>query len=255
MGNPFVIRKRVFFDKVDVFIFLFFVLTVIDYDYNLSLAPVLLFTIISLGIAWFVCRLSIFLLPVLAKYVTFVILLCGLIEAVWGLGQLYDFFPSKHHVFKTTGSFFNSGPYGGFIALMFPLVLHCWITVRKQNKILEYLFLAVGIVLLLVFPATLSRTAWLAAITGCLLVILFDTNVIATVKALRKRKPRKLLLITAIITVLVLIGAYGVFHIKKDSANGRLFIWKISVLAIKESPVQGVGLGGFPAAYAKAQLN
>jgi len=255
MGNPFVIRKRVFFDKVDVFIFLFFVLTVIDYDYNLSLAPVLLFTIISLGIAWFVCRLSIFLLPVLAKYVTFVILLCGLIEAVWGLGQLYDFFPSKHHVFNTTGSFFNSGPYGGFIALMFPLVLHCWITVRKENIILEYLFLAVGIVLLLVFPATLSRTAWLAAITGCLLVILFDTNVIATVKALRKRKPRKLLLITAIITVLVLIGAYGVFHIKKDSANGRLFIWKISVLAIKESPVQGVGLGGFPAAYAKAQLN
>ncbi|MDI9605379.1 MAG: O-antigen ligase family protein [Bacteroidota bacterium] len=158
-------------------------------------------------------------------------------------------------MFKTTGSFFNSGPYGGFIALMFPLTLHFGITFRKQSKILEYLFLAGGIVLLLVFPATLSRAAWIAAITGCLLVILFDTNVVATLKAFRKRKPRKLLLITTIITVLVLSGAYGVFHIKKDSANGRLFIWKISTLAIKESPVKGVGLGGFPAAYAKAQMN
>lgn len=32
-------------------------------------------------------------------------------------------------------------------------------------------------------------------------------------------------------------------------------MWKITALAIRESPVQGVGLGGFPAAYAQAQMD
>ena len=179
----------------------------------------------------------------------------GLIEAVWGLGQLYGCFPSGHSLFKTTGSFFNPGPYGGFIALMLPLALHFWLVFRKRNRILEYLFLAIGIVLLLVFPATLSRTAWMAAIMGCTLVLIFDTNAIEKLKKIREQHPGKVFLLATIITVLFMGSIYGIFHLKKDSANGRLFIWKITALAIKESSVRGVGLGGFPAAYAQAQMD
>jgi hypothetical protein len=45
----------------------------------------------------------------------------GLVEAVWGLRQLYGFTSSQHNLFKTTGSFFNPGPYSGWLAMVFPM--------------------------------------------------------------------------------------------------------------------------------------
>lgn len=239
----------------DLLVLAFIAVIAVNYNYEAHLAPVSLLTIIQLGMLWYILRISFSLLPVLSKHVTCIVLLIGLIEAVWGLGQLYNFLPSKHILFKTTGSFFNSGPYGGFIALMFPLALHFWIVFRNKNKIVEYIFLVVGTIFLLVFPATLSRTAWIAATMGCVPVLLFDTNLIAKLNVFRKQYPQRTILFTAILVVLLIGSVYGIFHLKKDSANGRLFMWKITALAIKESPVQGVGLGGFPAAYADAQMD
>ncbi|MDR1155858.1 MAG: hypothetical protein LBL04_14220, partial [Bacteroidales bacterium] len=48
-------------------------------------------------------------------------MLTGLVEAVWGLRQLYGFAQSQHHLFKITGSFFNPGPYSGWLAVIFPV--------------------------------------------------------------------------------------------------------------------------------------
>lgn len=240
---------------IDLLVVIFILTIAFSYNYENHLAQESLFHIILLCILWFLCRILFKLFPFLLQYFSFLILAVGLIEAVWGLGQLYGCFPSGHSLFKTTGSFFNPGPYGGFIALMLPLALHFWLVFRKRNRILEYLFLAIGIVLLLVFPATLSRTAWMAAIMGCTLVLIFDTNAIEKLKKIREQHPGKVFLLATIITVLFMGSIYGIFHLKKDSANGRLFIWKITALAIKESSVRGVGLGGFPAAYAQAQMD
>ncbi|WP_238866585.1 O-antigen ligase family protein [Proteiniphilum propionicum] len=251
-----IIKRFIYTGMVsDLLVLAFIIAITVNYNNEANLAPLSLFMILQLGILWYFCRICMFLFPVISNYVIYTILLIGLIEAIWGLGQLYNFLPSKHFLFKTTGSFFNPGPYGGFIALMFPLALHFWLIYKKKNRILEYLFLAVGIVLLLVFPATLSRTAWIAAIIGCLLVVLFDTKAIAKLKNFKKQHPGKVISLAAIITVLFMGSIYGIFHLKKDSANGRLFMWKITALAIRESPVQGVGLGGFPAAYAQAQMD
>ena len=251
------INKRFLYSGVvsDLLVLVFIVIIAVNYNYGTNLAPVSLFTVFQLGVLWYICRVCYYLIPVFLKYVIYAILLSGVIEAIWGLGQLYNFFPSNHFLFKTTGSFFNSGPYGGFIALIFPLTLHFWLVFRKRNRNLEYLLVAVGIILLLVLPATLSRTAWIAAIIGCALVFFFDTNAIAKMKNFKKQHPQKVVLFAAIITILFIGGIYGIFHLKKDSANGRLFMWKITALAIKESPMQGVGLGGFPAAYTNAQID
>ncbi|WP_313382365.1 O-antigen ligase family protein [Proteiniphilum saccharofermentans] len=178
----------------------------------------------------------------------------GLVEAVWGLGQLYNYFPAKHALFKTTGSFFNSGPYGGFIALIFPLVLHYWLFYRYKNKLIGYLFLFAGAVCLMVFPATLSRTAWIAAIVGCAVILLSDKRIIVRLRLFWKRRRRQCILAATILSLFLFVAAYGIYHLKKDSADGRLFMWKITTLAIQDSPMKGTGLGGFPAAYAKAQI-
>lgn len=239
----------------DLLILSFIVIITINYINGVDPAPVSLISVFQLGILWYICRICYFLFPFFLKYVLYIILLIGVVEAVWGLGQLYNFFPSNHHLFKTTGSFFNSGPYGGFISLMFPLILHYWIMYRGKNKIIEYAILAVGIICLLVFPATLSRTAWVGAIAGCVLVLFFDTGIIVKLNDYKKRQPKKVILLTVICSILFIGSVFGIFHLKKDSANGRLFMWKITALAIKESPARGVGLGGFPAAYANAQMN
>ena len=49
----------------------------------------------------------------------------------------------------------------------------------------------------------------------------------------------------------MLIGAFFLWHIKRDSALGRLLLWKISALAIADAPI--LGSGNFAAAYGTAQ--
>ena len=55
-------------------------------------------------------------------------LLTGAIEAIWGLAQLYGFTPSQHSRFELTGSFFNPGPYSGFLVAILPLALYYTLT-------------------------------------------------------------------------------------------------------------------------------
>lgn len=238
----------------DSILLVFLLLLFVSYDYQANLAPTYLLAVIQLAILWFFLRICFSLFPPLAQYTAYIILLSGLIQAIWGLGQLYNYIPSGHALFKTTGSFFNSGPYGGFLALMFPLALHYWLYYKHTNKLLAYIFLFVGIVCILVFPATLSRTAWIAAIAGCGLVLVFDTKITIKLQLFKKRHQKRFALYILILSIVITGALYGVYYLKKDSANGRLFMWKITTLAIKDTPIKGVGLGGFPASYAKAQM-
>ena len=112
----------------------------------------------------------------------------------------------------------------------------------------------IGVVCMLVFPATLSRTAWIAAIAGCGLVLIFDTRIIVKLQVFRKQHQKRFALSLIILSIIIIGTLYGVYTLKKDSANGRLFMWKTTTLAIKDKPITGVGLGGFPASYAKAQI-
>ena len=45
------------------------------------------------------------------KGMSILFILLGIIEAIWGLGQLYGVVLSHHSQFLLTGSFYNPGPY------------------------------------------------------------------------------------------------------------------------------------------------
>lgn len=47
-------------------------------------------------------------------------------------------------------------------------------------------------------------------------------------------------------------GGYAMYHLKKDSADGRTFIWKNTLTAIVHHPT-GVGLGNFAGIYGQTQ--
>ena len=53
--------------------------------------------------------------------------------------------------------------------------------------------------------------------------------------------------------ILLLGGSASLYTLKKDSADGRFLMWKITTKAIQKQPITGTSLGGFPAAYAETQ--
>lgn len=55
-------------------------------------------------------------------------------EAIYGLRQLYGFTSSHHSLYSLTGSFFNPGPYSGYLAMIFPLCLDQWLRLRKREN-------------------------------------------------------------------------------------------------------------------------
>ena len=102
-------------------------------------------------------------MKILRIVIVWSLIVAGMVEAVWGLLQVYGYEPSGHSLYALTGSFYNPGPYSGFLAMCVPLALHEWL-VRKG--IWKHLALLAMVLMLVVLPSGMSRSAWLAAIVA-----------------------------------------------------------------------------------------
>ncbi|MDR1646093.1 MAG: O-antigen ligase family protein [Tannerellaceae bacterium] len=105
---------------------------------------------------------------------------------------------------------------------------------------------------LLVLPAAMSRASWLAGLGGCGWVgvhYLFRNGKVST---LYYRYKRRCLVGMACLFVLAILGVVGIYHLKKDSADGRLLMWKVSLQTFVHHPA-GVGIGRFPGIYGDEQ--
>lgn len=96
----------------------------------------------------------------LKRSLLWLLILGGAVEAVWGLLQIYGYEPSGHSLYALTGSFYNPGPYSGFLAMYLPAALYEWLDGKGAGK---YLSLAALVLMLVVLPSGMSRSAWLAA--------------------------------------------------------------------------------------------
>ena len=92
------------------------------------------------------------------------------VECIWGAGQLYGGVASGHALYRLTGSFFNPGPYAGFLAMGLPVAL-AFFLVRRENVRFsggkQWVYygmrcLAGGVLLLsvMLLPVTMSRGSW-----------------------------------------------------------------------------------------------
>ena len=224
----------------------------------------------------------------------------GLIQAVYGYLQLWGYHPSHHNLFKLTGSFFNPGPYAGFLSVVFPIAFGFWLfgwktvttlNVNKKhseriakvcipfldrvdrwlhklrlktgmvligefsagikNQAVYYFSAVVLLSILIVLPASQSRAAWLAVLasSGFLLAVKYKDSVKNwSDKPVLKKNILVLLVAGTIVSVLA-----GMYFMKKDSADGRALIWKVTLSMIGDYPVTGAGFGGFKANYMNYQ--
>lgn len=187
------------------------------------------------------------------------LILLGGIEAIWGICQIFGVSSSNHYLYSVTGTFYNPGPYSGYLAMVFPVCLNEYIyfkSVKDKNWIDNLCFYISMIVLLLilcVLPAGMSRSAWMAVIVagGWILSIHYSwVNKCKRVWSLNKRR-FYIIVFLAVICFCIIIVVF--FFLKKNSACGRLFMWKISGIAILERPLTGWGFNSFARVYGMTQ--
>lgn len=184
----------------------------------------------------------------------------GGVETVWGLCQLYGGAASLHAGYVMTGTFFNPGPYGGYVAMILPVCLACrlkhampWKELSVEARIEKAVATATGLGIICVLPASMSRSGWIAAAVSCLWVYGHYHRWGARIgKQWRERRKRTMAAVAAGMAGVLLLAA-GVFALKPDSARGRFFMWYITGRAIAERPWTGYGTDGFAAAYGEAQ--
>jgi len=162
-----------------------------------------------------------------------------------------------------TGSFFNPGPYACYLAVIMPMSFYYALKFRICYKVkfhFRYLsiYLLWGISVLtvlssiLVLPAAMSRAAWIASVGGCGLVLLHFLYKSKKVKMFIISNRKKFALVVVGSILLIIAGCFGAYILKKDSADGRTFIWKNTIELIKQNPL-GVGIGNFSGSYGPIQ--
>lgn len=236
-------------------------ITAITYDWSLNPEPEKLLFGLQLLALWFLLRYAFTIHPGLKFFFTVILLCTGILEVFRGIEQLYGWGVSNHVLFKLTGTFFNPGPYAGYLAILLPISFHMMLQTPSDNTSKQcttekgiYYFAGICFLsILIILPATMSRSAWLAALVSCGWVYAINRSIWKHIK-IKKDKVSKKACFGIIITIILLLSiGWTLYLIKKDSADGRLLRWKVTCEVLSKHPLKGIGLGGFPAVYAQAQ--
>lgn len=191
------------------------------------------------------------------SFIIYLLLLWGIIESIRGNLQLYDITTSNHSLYKLTGSFNNPGPYAGFLVSILPFALWQALRFRTLNKYLQqamiYLSWAYIFLCLCLLPATMSRASWLAASVGTGIVLIYHYRLFSHLRQFYQAHRKQAITYICITGLLITIAGVAIYHLKKDSADGRLLMWKVTSRIIAEHPLTGVGWGNFAGAYGQAQ--
>ena len=157
-------------------------------------------------------------------------------QAAYGMLQ-YFHVAAASNGFRVTGSFDNPAGFAACLCAGFPVALYFTCGEKSWRR---YLAAAAGAIMIAAVALSASR-AGVVSLAAVGLAVFFGR-----VKMAARQK-------VAIATVLLLVALSGLYLLKKDSANGRLLIWRCSWEMVKEKPLFGHGAGGFKAHYMNYQ--
>ncbi len=171
------------------------------------------------------------------------IFVSGVVQSGISFAQCAGLVASRHSYYGLTGSFPNPGPLGGWLCVaMLAAVVLMEQSGREGRKIRTLLFgiggLPIGIVLFL----TDSRAAWVGF-------------AVALFSMLFTRRFRYKKTVLGALTAIFVLGFFALYRYKKESADGRLLIWRVSADVISQKPGIGHGVGTFPERYMFAQAD
>lgn len=248
-------KSRLHLSVIDLLVFLFVGYTTLTFFALDSLAHTRQLVIWLLGALYFNLRIILASDKRMTTVIVIIILASGALQAVVGLRQIFITGFSNHSLYKITGTFFNPGPYGGYVAVIatigVALVFSLYQTANtkplKSNGDIVMFFGALMAVFLtlLVLPASMSRTAWVAFVGGVFVVIIARFKVVKWIKGHKY--------FSAIALVVLFVASWGAYMLKQDSFVGRGVTWKIGLMATTINPIVGSGTGHFAESFAQAQ--
>ncbi len=163
------------------------------------------------------------------------------LQACYGILQFVGWFSSNHSQFAVTGSFDNPAGFATVLSVGFPVGVFLF---TKSGQIGKYFAAVILIAIAMAVFLSGSRTGILAIIISSVVFFLSGSNRINVFRQLSHYR-----LITALGIGCLAVSVFILYHQKKDSANGRLLIWRVSSEMIKDRPLLGHGYGAFKAKY------
>ena len=172
--------------------------------------------------------------------------LLSLILAIQGLAQYIGLLESLHASCPITGSFENTAGYIAVQSLLLPFSLYLFFNGKYQK----------GLRIIPLVSAALTSLSIILSESRCGVLAMLAAIFIITVVEKRislKFRHYKFIWALGIFTLILLI--YILYNLKKDSADGRLFIWTVCLELIKDKPIIGHGIYGFQSQYMDYQAN
>ncbi len=270
----------------DVVLAIYFIYQLINQFFVANYAWTSLHTLVSIGLAliYLIVRTSKQNMP---KLVLFSMVVAATFQAAYGTLQLYGIFPSNHSAFNSTGGFFNPGPFAGYLGFVFPiaLVLYLFKTPILYNEgtpkrikrlfsilnlklkrfsnnevkvdqvnLLKFFTIVTMALMLIIIPALRSRASWIAIGASVSYVVLKKYNVRTIIVKYLNTKFK--IVFAVLFFILQLTSLFlGMYHFKKDSADGRMLIWKVTAGMVNDKPFTGHGHETFKAQYMEGQAS
>lgn len=162
----------------------------------------------------------------------------GCIQAIYGFWQYLSLY-SSHSASTITGTFDNPAGFASCLCFCLPFVVFLII---HNNKYIRYTgWIAGGVMIVAIFLSH-SRSGIVSVVTVCVILLCG--------KFIHKRLWKYLLFVFMI--GLLIISSYWM---KKDSADGRLLIWRCGLEMVQDAPWLGHGIGSFEAKYMDYQAD
>lgn len=175
--------------------------------------------------------------------IPYLVILWGVLESGVAFLQKMHWLESNHHAFDVTGTFGNPGPLGGLTAVSFTLTLAgIYKAINlKQHILVKITYAMTGLIIAAGLILSESRAAWL----GVIVAVMWSMSQIHSFPHLIHKKKYVFLSVFIIIGIILC----GLYSIRPQSADGRIFIWYNTVRMIADYPLWGTGTGGWLANY------
>jgi O-antigen ligase len=212
----------------------------------------------------FIVVLDISLVKRSVYWVLYPLILSGVWLSVYAISQsvtgVDPFAPSSISFGRVTGVYDNPNALGLYLGPLLAVGLGLLIEVFKEKNIFQKKFLILFLIIsLALFLGTIYFSKSRGGSIAATLTLLFfvSTVIYVRVPEFFRRFGRWFfyLLIASFLTIFVIgfvnIGRFapGMQIINRDSIKSRLCIWQGTKNIVKDSPILGIGLSGFPKVY------
>ncbi len=232
---------------VDIIVFFYFIYYILIFQYPIEYET--LFHIASLFI------LYLFFRTYITQYFLNILLIIPVSGLIQIIIEIINSDESWYNLSHISGGFYNTGIFGGFISIACTIFLGIILFIQNNkiyfNKILWSSILAL---LLIQLICSNSRASWIAFIVSASYLIcpLF-------IRFIKKKQfiiPKvRIVFFAIIILFLSLFAIIYLYQLKKDSADGRLLIARISMEMVKDKPIFGHKILGFRSNYMNYQAD